>query len=196
MTTEQTQIADKLLKHLDNNGGNLTVDQIMYFLKEYKLDSLSKEYMLDTIIEDGFMDWWGNDRYRLKISRNGQAAAKTGIDEFLRLQAIKKQPLTIKGGNINLGGTIGEQNISHSSFSFDDSSATLQNRQIINPDPTPYEHTHAQTNSTKSKFFSAIKWTISWTLQHAIMPTVCSVLSVIIWETIIRPFLILYGYLR
>jgi hypothetical protein len=85
MNTKQIAIAELLLKKLVENDGHLNTDQqdaIMTRENDYKWF----EYTLvkDNLISDGIIERWGNDDYRIKLTKKGWKVAEKGYENYYK----------------------------------------------------------------------------------------------------------------
>lgn len=178
MNTLQSEIADKLLQFVEGKGGTQDVDQVHHFLEGFDIDMLDESLIRDSLIDEGFLQWWGDQNYRVRITRIGSKAARVGIDNYYRQEAEDKQSVSIHGENINFRGTVGSQQITKTNLDFSHSPTEKYN---ISQPVTPLRKSGG---------------IVSWWLKYVFMPVIVGVVVFAVWEAFVRPYMVSKGYIQ
>jgi hypothetical protein len=113
---EQLRIADLLLKLLSEKNGQLDMDQQTYFHNLYNFNWQQFDELRRLLIDEDLIEIPDDNKYYIRLLSDGRKALKNGLKRFLLQRDQNNKPLTIQGGNVNLGTNYGGQNINHSSL--------------------------------------------------------------------------------
>jgi hypothetical protein len=110
MNSKQENIAELLLKFLNQNDGVRNTDQLSYFFtKEHNYSWQEFSIVRDTLIEDGFVSRWGNEDYYIKLTSKGSKASEIGLNKFNEESTSNNQ--TYINSNINYGTNYGTNTV-------------------------------------------------------------------------------------
>jgi hypothetical protein len=120
MTLEQRELADRFLIELAKNGGQLSVNQVVDLLNIRNTGQSMMEYSIvrENLISEGLIEWWGEQKYRIKLTKIGWEASSVGLIEYRYNQEQKEKQKNIHAKNVILNsgnnniGTINNENIS------------------------------------------------------------------------------------
>lgn len=112
MNERQIEIANLLLNRLEEKEGQLNIDQVTYFTKEKNYGWPEVSSVMDSMMDESVIKWYGDEKYRIKLTTTGYEAVKTGYKDFIKLK--KTEPQTFINSNINYGINQGNQSISNS----------------------------------------------------------------------------------
>lgn len=112
MNERQTEIANFLLNRLEEKNGQLNIDQVSFFAKEKKYGWPEVSLVMDTMMDESLIKWYGDEKYRIKLTTEGYEAVKSGYKDLIKLK--KTEPQTFINSNINYGINQGSQNINNS----------------------------------------------------------------------------------
>ena len=93
MNSTQIEMADLLLKLLAEHKGTLDTDQQSYFFtNEKNYEWFEFTLMRDNLMDEGLIAWWGDDKYRIKLTQEGWKAAETGLEKYRQQKEQKTNP--------------------------------------------------------------------------------------------------------
>jgi len=93
MNSIQMEMADLLLKILVEHKGTLNTDQQSYFFTEEKnYEWFEFTLMRDNLIDEGLISWWGDEKYRIKLTQDGWKAAEMGLEKYWQQKEQKTNP--------------------------------------------------------------------------------------------------------
>ncbi len=83
MNEVETEMAELLLMLLSEHKGTLNTDQQSYFFtEEKKYEWFDYTLMRDNLIDEGLVAWWGDEKYRVKLTQEGWKAAEIGLHKY------------------------------------------------------------------------------------------------------------------
>jgi hypothetical protein len=116
MTDEQYLVADKFLKIIADNGGQVNTDQ--YAPKLSKDGLIHKDFFFITeqlLASDIIRYVDGSEKYRIMFTPiRGVKAQELGLRDFLTAEQTKQDKPNIKANNVHIGDNFGNYNQSNS----------------------------------------------------------------------------------
>lgn len=112
MNERQAEIADLLLSRLASNDGQLNIDQVSYFTNEKNYAWPEVSLVIDNMIDESVVKWYGDEKYRIKLTNQGFSAVRNGYVDFMKQK--REVPQTFINSNINYGINQGSQSINNS----------------------------------------------------------------------------------